>query len=172
MTETPSSPGGSGPFPRQPSSLPVPSKEKRKPDSGSGRIDREIRLPMEEDGPSPRSRSGNLRIFGPTGRHLATFGGQGEGPGEFNRPRLTGALPGDTLVVVDRSNRSTPYGIKWGGSSYVVMRVGGTSGGPRSEKGLIASLTSSERARNTTRRRSHAHGHYFLWNSCSRSSSG
>ena len=41
------------------------------------------------------------QLHGAIDQDLATFGAQGEGPGEFSRPRLTGALPGDTLVVVD-----------------------------------------------------------------------
>jgi hypothetical protein len=47
------------------------------------------------------NRAWNLRIFSATGEHLHTFGGRGEGPGEFNSPRLLGTLTGDTLVVVD-----------------------------------------------------------------------
>jgi len=43
-----------------------------------------------------------LRIYSPTGEHLNTFGRKGEGPAEFDSPVLMGALPGDTLVVVDR----------------------------------------------------------------------
>ena len=46
-------------------------------------------------------RAPNLRIFSANGEHLHTFGTRGEGPGEFNSPRLLGTLPGDTLVVVD-----------------------------------------------------------------------
>ena len=44
----------------------------------------------------------NLRIFAPDGRHRITWGGEGEGPGEFQSVHLAGVLPGDTLVVVDR----------------------------------------------------------------------
>jgi hypothetical protein len=44
----------------------------------------------------------DIRIFGPAGRHLRTFGTRGEGPGELKSPVLVGTLPGDTLVVVDR----------------------------------------------------------------------
>jgi hypothetical protein len=47
------------------------------------------------------NRAINLRIFSPSGEHLHTFGGRGEGPGEFRNPTLMGALAGDTLVVVD-----------------------------------------------------------------------
>lgn len=47
----------------------------------------------------------DLRVFGPTGEHLRTFGSRGEGPEDFNSPVLVGVLPGDTLVVVDRRLR-------------------------------------------------------------------
>lgn len=48
------------------------------------------------------NRSPDLRIYGPGGTHLRTYGTRGEGPGEFDSPVLMGSLPGDTLVVVDR----------------------------------------------------------------------
>jgi len=51
------------------------------------------------------TRAPNLRIFAPGGTHLHTFGRRGEGPGEFSSPILLGALPGDTLLVVDRRLR-------------------------------------------------------------------
>lgn len=43
----------------------------------------------------------DVRIFGPNGEHLHTFGQRGEGPEDFDSPSLVGVLPGDTLVVVD-----------------------------------------------------------------------
>lgn len=43
----------------------------------------------------------DVRVFDAVGRHLRTLGRQGEGPGEFQGPSLLGALPGDTLVVMD-----------------------------------------------------------------------
>ncbi len=49
--------------------------------------------------------SPDLRVFGATGEHQRTFGARGEGPGEFDSPVLVGVLPGDTLVVVDRTLR-------------------------------------------------------------------
>ncbi len=51
------------------------------------------------------NRAGDLRVYSPTGEHLATFGRRGEGPGEFASPALLGKLPGDTLVVVDWRHR-------------------------------------------------------------------
>jgi hypothetical protein len=47
----------------------------------------------------------DLRIFGSEGKHQVSFGRKGEGPGEFSDPVLVGTLPGDTLVVVDRTAR-------------------------------------------------------------------
>ncbi len=47
-----------------------------------------------------------LRVFGPDGKHLASFGGPGDGPGEFGAslsPEVTLAPP-DTLVVWDRGH--------------------------------------------------------------------
>jgi len=42
-----------------------------------------------------------VRIFGPDGRHIRTFGGEGEGPGEFRMgPEVIQAAP-DTLVTWD-----------------------------------------------------------------------
>ena len=41
-----------------------------------------------------------IRIYGPDGSFLNVFGGDGEGPGEFQDLSLVGILPGDTLVAV------------------------------------------------------------------------
>jgi len=45
-----------------------------------------------------------IRIYGPDGSFLNVFGGDGEGPGEFQGLSLTGILPGDTLVAVGQRN--------------------------------------------------------------------
>lgn len=42
-----------------------------------------------------------LRLFDPTGSHLASSGGSGQGPGEFGRPDALARMPGDTLMVWD-----------------------------------------------------------------------
>lgn len=42
--------------------------------------------------------------YGPDGRHLATFGREGEGPGELNQPMAMALGPGDTIWVSDFSN--------------------------------------------------------------------
>lgn len=43
-----------------------------------------------------------IRIFGPDGAFQQLWGGDGEGPGEFQGLSLVGTLPGDTLVAVGR----------------------------------------------------------------------
>lgn len=43
--------------------------------------------------------SQELRVFDATGVHLATWGGQGEGPGEFNSLLQVANWPGDSLVA-------------------------------------------------------------------------
>ena len=59
-------------------------------------------------------RSGNLYLldrqgnrvlkYGPDGRHLATLGREGEGPGELSQPIALAVGPGDTVWVSDFSN--------------------------------------------------------------------
>jgi hypothetical protein len=48
-----------------------------------------------------------LRIFAPDGTHLASFGREGEGPGEFRDIRVMGIIGSDTLVVLDGRQRRT-----------------------------------------------------------------
>jgi hypothetical protein len=45
--------------------------------------------------------SKELRFFDPSGNHLHTVGGQGEGPGEFAYLAALDRLPGDTIVASD-----------------------------------------------------------------------
>ncbi len=47
------------------------------------------------------SDANDVRIFADDGRHLRTFGREGEGPGEFNYPLRIFRLPGDSMAVVD-----------------------------------------------------------------------
>ncbi len=42
-----------------------------------------------------------LRMFGPNGEFLGSWGREGEGPGEFQSVQVMGVLGGDTLVVLD-----------------------------------------------------------------------
>jgi hypothetical protein len=44
-----------------------------------------------------------IQVFDRDGSHLATLGGEGQGPGEFNRPGSLGSR-GDTILVVDVLN--------------------------------------------------------------------
>jgi len=46
-----------------------------------------------------------LRIFSPDGNFLASFGREGEGPGEFRNIRVMGTVGVDTLVVLDGRQR-------------------------------------------------------------------
>lgn len=51
-----------------------------------------------------------LRHFDPSGAHLRTVGGPGDGPGEFRNPTLVGVGPGDSLFVVDQGiGRATVF---------------------------------------------------------------
>ena len=51
--------------------------------------------------------SGELRAFDGSGTHLQSWGGEGEGPGEFSRgaPSGVGAWPGDSIAASDRGAR-------------------------------------------------------------------
>lgn len=48
-------------------------------------------------------QSGELRIFDLEGRHQATRGGTGDGPGEFRSIRMLGAFGGDSVAMGDRA---------------------------------------------------------------------
>jgi hypothetical protein len=50
-----------------------------------------------------------LRFFDPTGRHIRTVGGPGEGPAEFGFLSTFWILPGDTMAVVDPRRRRLAY---------------------------------------------------------------
>jgi hypothetical protein len=41
----------------------------------------------------------NVKVFGPEGKHLTTFGKAGQGPGEFDRPLSVQCLATDEIVV-------------------------------------------------------------------------
>ena len=43
--------------------------------------------------------TGELRVFDATGVHLATWGGRGEGPGEFRELGRVGPWPGDSIIA-------------------------------------------------------------------------
>ncbi|WP_419166246.1 hypothetical protein [Candidatus Palauibacter sp.] len=50
--------------------------------------------------------SDEVRVFDPSGRHVATWGGQGEGPGEFSGLTQVARWPGDSLVAWYSHGRS------------------------------------------------------------------
>lgn len=51
------------------------------------------------------SGSGEVRVFGGNGEHLANWGRQGEGPGEFRNPWRLKSWPSDSVGVWDRRLR-------------------------------------------------------------------
>ncbi len=54
--------------------------------------------------------SKEVRLFRADGSHWKTVGGQGEGPGEYLRPRLLGDIDGDRVAIWDdRLSRMTLY---------------------------------------------------------------
>lgn len=56
-------------------------------------------------------QSGEVRIFDAAGTHWKTFGGRGEGPGEFLQIRLLGSMRGDSVGSGDsRTDRISVYG--------------------------------------------------------------
>lgn len=52
--------------------------------------------------------SSEIRVYDPSGRHLGSFGGPGEGPGEF-RSMGSMLLLGDTVVVFDEAAQRLTY---------------------------------------------------------------
>jgi hypothetical protein len=48
--------------------------------------------------------AGSIRVYDARGRHLRSFGRPGQGPGEFRSLSLH-AMPGDTLLILDVTNR-------------------------------------------------------------------
>ncbi len=53
------------------------------------------------------SGSGEVRVFHPDGSHDGTWGGRGEGPGEFSNfgPAVVASWPGDSIAVADAAAR-------------------------------------------------------------------
>lgn len=50
-----------------------------------------------------------VRVYGPDGAHLTSFGGAGEGPGEFGFPGQLAFLEPDTLMVWDSQTWRTTW---------------------------------------------------------------
>lgn len=54
----------------------------------------------------------NVRVFSTAGAHLTTFGGSGQGPGEFVRPGALTIGPGsENIWVVDQSGRLSQFSL-------------------------------------------------------------
>jgi hypothetical protein len=51
------------------------------------------------------ARSTEVRIFDMSGRFVRRFGREGQGPGEYQSVGSITALPGDSLLILDQSNR-------------------------------------------------------------------
>ena len=64
--------------------------------------------------------SDELRVFDATGTHLATWGGRGEGPGEFVDLHHVDRWPGDSVVAGDYRNESITVFDSDGNSGRVV----------------------------------------------------
>lgn len=67
-------------------------------------------------------QSREIRVFGAEGEHLTTFGGTGEGPGEFRTPAMLALCPPDTVLAWDpallRVSRFSPDGRLLGEVSF------------------------------------------------------
>lgn len=72
--------------------------------------------------------SAEIRVYGADGALVVAHGRKGEGPGEFQEPKLAGVLGGDTLVVYDSRLRrvSLVHTVSGFARSYL---VGGEGGG-------------------------------------------
>jgi hypothetical protein len=51
------------------------------------------------------SRAFDIRVFDITGRHIATLGGRGDGPGEFSAPPVIAFAPPDAILAFDTRRR-------------------------------------------------------------------
>jgi len=90
--------------------------------------------------------SGELRSFDASGDHVRTFGGKGQGPGEFLDPLLIPRFQADSLVIFDRRRRDFSW-IAIDGSGERRLRPRGMPlpGTPRASAGtriLMASAAS------------------------------
>lgn len=77
-----------------------------------------------------------IRVFDSAGVHVRTFGGKGEGPGEFRAEPVIGFVPPDTVVAWDYRLRR----LTWFGLDAEIRReesLGGTQAGARLPMVLI-----------------------------------
>ncbi len=66
---------------------------------------------MRRRGPGAAATATRVLEYDPDGGHVATYGREGEGPGELKRPLGVAIGPGDTVWVNDPVNRRvTGYG--------------------------------------------------------------
>ncbi|MEX1183583.1 MAG: hypothetical protein WEF86_10150 [Gemmatimonadota bacterium] len=69
--------------------------------------------------------SHELRVFGGDGRHQATIGRRGDGPGEFAGAPLVAGVSGDTVFTYDvRSGRTTSFLLNGGLIETIALRSG------------------------------------------------
>lgn len=84
--------------------------------------------------------SGELRFFTSSGAHVATAGGRGEGPGEFQDIAGIDHHPGDSLLIFDRSLQRATVLDASGRMGRTVRLAGGTASAIR----RVASLANGE----------------------------
>lgn len=78
-----------------------------------------------------------VRVYGPDGRWLADWGGQGGGPGEFEVPTLLGRWPGDSVAVWDgRPRRLTLFDTD-GAFGRTLSLTGADDGAPMNLLGIF-----------------------------------
>lgn len=106
-----------------------------------------IRVGREEEGPYqlgfvPRgtfledgriavleARAQEVRVFDPSGEHVRTLGGPGEGPGEFGGVGSIYSYPGDSVAVFDgRLRRTTVFSVSSGEARVIPNPVEGNYG--------------------------------------------
>lgn len=81
--------------------------------------------------------SGEIRIYSPEGRFLASHGRKGEGPGEFQQPVLVGVLGQDSLVVADQALRRISLVTPEAGFLHA-SRISDEVGGGAFPRGMFA----------------------------------
>lgn len=66
--------------------------------------------------------SAEVRVFDAAGRHLTSFGSEGDGPGEFRQVIGLFRLPGDAMAVIDRLNHMHVFDSS--GAYRETLRIG------------------------------------------------
>lgn len=83
--------------------------------------------------------SAEIRVFGLDGSHLVTWGGKGDGPGEYRRPRLLGRIQNDTMVILDEQDQRISSLSVNGDPGWSLWLMGNTNPVPRSALGVLGS---------------------------------